>query len=303
MTMPVEMIRDDCATLAGAFSEIRSVNVGGYNLRVARRKAAAGATTPLLIFNGIGANLELLEPFVDALPGIEIVTFDVPGTGASPSTMLPYRYRHLARLADRLMHALGYDGEIDVLGVSWGGGLAQQYAYLYPDRCRRLILAATSAGSIMVPGRLSVLRRLANPRRYNDRSYLKRVAPQLYGGSLRGEPQLIDHHINNLRSPDGLGYLYQLLAIWGWTSLPWLHRLRQRTLIMAGMDDPIVPLLNARILKHLIPLSQLVIFDDGHLFLTTSARKVAPVVQRFLTDTTTKAELKFHPNQSMGADP
>ena len=79
------------------------------------------------------------------------------------------------------MHALGEPDcrEIDVLGVSWGGGLAQQYAYLYPDRCRRLILAATSAGSIMVPGRLSVLRRLANPRRYNDRSYLNGYAATL----------------------------------------------------------------------------------------------------------------------------
>ena len=254
---------------------------------MARRQGDGEPTIPLLIFNGIGGNLELLEPFAEALAGVEIVTFDVPGAGASPGTAVPYRYRHLARLADRLMSKLGYDGEIDVLGVSWGGGLAQQYAYLYPDRCRRLLLAATSTGMVMVPGSLSVLGMLASPRRYYDRNYLKRIAPQLYGGSLREAPDLIDRHVDHIRSPDALGYLYQLLAIWGWTSLPWLHRLHQHTLILAGTDDPIVPLLNARILKYLIPRSQLAVFDDGHLFLTTSAPKVAPVVKQFLTGSIT----------------
>ncbi len=271
----------------GAFSEVKRLEVDGQVLRVGRRRVDHGPGVPLLIFNGIGANLELLEPFVHALQDIEIIAFDAPGAGASPSTMLPYRYRHLARLADRFMKELGYDGEIDVLGVSWGGGLAQQYAYLYPDRCRRLILAATSTGAIMVPGRFSVLRRLANPRRYYDRGYLRRVAPELYGGALRREPNLIDDHVRHIRSPDSLGYLYQLLTIWGWTSLPWLHRLRQRTLIMAGADDPIVPPLNARIMKFLIPGAQLVFFDDGHLFLTTSAHKVAPIVRQFLISTNT----------------
>lgn len=287
MTRADETVQRDGGRSGNAFSEIRRVYVDGRVLRMARRHGDGEPTIPLLIFNGIGGNLELLEPFAEALAGVEIVTFDVPGAGASPGTAVPYRYRHLARLADRLMSKLGYDGEIDVLGVSWGGGLAQQYAYLYPDRCRRLLLAATSTGMVMVPGSLSVLGMLASPRRYYDRNYLKRIAPQLYGGSLREAPDLIDRHVDHIRSPDALGYLYQLLAIWGWTSLPWLHRLHQHTLILAGTDDPIVPLLNARILKYLIPRSQLAVFDDGHLFLTTSAPKVAPVVKQFLTGSIT----------------
>lgn len=288
MTQSQEMVRPAFDPAHTAFSEIRRVEVDGQVLRVARRRTDIALGVPLLIFNGIGANLELLEPFVEALRGIEIIAFDAPGVGASPSTIVPYRYRHLAHLADRLMKELGYDSKIDVLGVSWGGGLAQQYAFLYPDRCRRLILAAASTGAIMVPGRLSALRRLANPRRYYDRSYLKRVAPEIYGGPQHRAPNLIDHHVQHVRPPDGLGYLYQLLAISGWTSLPWLHRLRQPTLIMAGTEDPLVPPLNARILKYLIPGAQLIFFDDGHLFLTTSAHEVAPVVRQFLISTNTK---------------
>ncbi len=272
----------DFAPSDSAFSDIFHVAVDGQLLRVARRRVPGGDMRPLLIFNGIGANLELLEPLVEALEKIEIVTFDAPGVGASPTAILPYRYQDLARLADRLMHQLGYRTQIDVLGVSWGGGLAQQYAYFYPERCRRLILAATSTGAIMIPGRLSVLRRLLDPRRYYDRNYFKRIAPELYGGVSRSEPNILHDHFQHIGSPYGLGYVYQLLAILSWTSLPWLHRLSQHTLIVAGRDDPVVPLLNAKILKHLIPQSELVIVEDGHLFLTTSAPTIAPVVQAFL---------------------
>ena len=142
----------------------------------------------------------------------------------------------------------------------------------------------------MIPGRLSVMTKLINPRRYYDRDYLKRVAPELYGGAMRREPSLVDRHTNHVRPPNGRGYLYQMLAFWGWTSLPWLHRLHQHTLVIAGADDPIIPLPNARILKYLIPQSQLVILDDGHLFLITSAREVAPIVHRFLAG-------RFHHNE------
>ena len=73
----------------------------------------------------------------------------------------------------------------------------------------------------------------------------------------------------------------------GWTSAPWLHQLRQPTLILAGRDDPIVRLSNARLLHLLIPKSTLYIYNDGHLGLVTSAPELAPVVRRFLGRDTT----------------
>ncbi len=267
---------------SAVFSEIRMVDVGGQSLRVGIRHGKS-ATPPLLVFNGIGANLELLEPFVAALPGIEVVVFDVPGIGGSPAPHVPYRYSRLVKLADRLLATLGYDGQVDVLGLSWGGMLAQQYAYANPERCRRLILAATSSGSLMLPGRPSVVGPLTNPRRYSDPDYFRRMAPEIYGGSVRRQPDLIDHHIRRVRPPRGVGYFYQLAALWGWSSLPWLHRLRQPTLVMAGSDDPIVPLANAQLLAQLIRRSELFVIDDGHLFLITRAAEVAPVVMRFLS--------------------
>ena len=275
------------------FSEIKMLDIAGQSLRVGIRRGKR-SLPPLVIFNGIGANLELLEPFVDALKGIEIVVFDVPGVGGSPAPKLPYRYSRIARLTNRLLTALGYTGQVDVLGLSWGGMLAQQYAYVNPDRCRRLILAATYPGWTMVPGHFSAIRKLANPSSHSDPEYFRRVAPELYGGSFRQDPNLIDQHIGRIQPVRGVGYLYQLVALWGWTSVPWLHRLKQPILIMAGTEDPIVPLVNAKIMEHFIRRCELLTIDDGHLFLITRAREAASVVKQFLTRPTEK-NLKISP--------
>ena len=51
----------------------------------------------------------------------------------------------------RVLSKLGI-GVVDVLGLSWGGALAQQFAFQNPRRCRRLVLVATGTGVLMVPG-------------------------------------------------------------------------------------------------------------------------------------------------------
>ena len=272
----------DAASDVTGILEIETLDVAGQHLRVGRRMGKNGIT-PLLLFNGVGANLELVGPFVAKLEdSIPAVIFDVPGVGGSPAPHLPYRLSGIARLGDRLMSQLGYEGAIDVLGVSWGGAAAQQFAHSFPKRCRRLVLAATSPGAIMVPGKPGALAKLASPRRYTDPDFLRKVGAELYGGVYRKHPELLHHHAKHIKPPGGLGYAYQLLAGAGWTSLPWLHRLRQPTLILHGSDDPIVPLTNAKILASLIPESTLRVIDDGHLFLVTRAAEVAPIIARFL---------------------
>lgn len=168
-------------TMLRSGMEIGSVEVDGQVLRVGSRRGSSNKP-PLMIFNGIGANLELVEPFVTALEGVDIIIFDVPGVGGSPASLLPYRFSTLADMATGLLVKLGHMGPVDVIGVSWGGALAQQFAHRYPDRCRRLILAATSPGAIMVPGRPSALAKLVSPRRYTDPEFLAEVGAELYGG-------------------------------------------------------------------------------------------------------------------------
>src|SRR5437868_8109644 len=156
----------------------------GQRLRVALRKGdgkADGTRTPLLLLNGIGVNLEVLQQFVDALdPAIEVIRFDVPGTGGSPTPRTPYRFSVLARLVTKMLDQLGYQ-QVDALGVSWGGALAQQFAFQYPARCRRLILVSTGTGALMVPGNPSVLAKIATPRRYPDPPHMAPLAGVTYG--------------------------------------------------------------------------------------------------------------------------
>lgn len=259
--------------------ETRTIDVDGQMLRVGIQR---GSGTPLLIFNGIGASFELLEPFVQALEGMEVILFDVPGVGKSAPPSLPYRFSGLARLADKMLTALGYAGQVDVLGVSWGGAVAQQFARTCSKRCRRLVLAATTPGVMMVPGRFWVLRSLLSHRRHRDPDYMVRIAPDIYGGVFRRQPQLMRKFAIQLKPPKPLGYFYQQLAFWGWTSIRWLCLLRQRTLVLSGKDDPLVPAMNGRILSFMIPKARFRLIDDGHLFLITSREQVGPLVQRFL---------------------
>jgi poly(3-hydroxyalkanoate) depolymerase len=264
-------------------TELRRVRVLGQEVRVAVRPGT-GPGRPLVLCNGIGASLDLLQPFVDHVdPGIEVIRFDVPGIGGSPLPRVPYNFAMLACFVGRLLDELGHD-RFDALGISWGGGLAQQLAFQHPRRCRRLVLVSTGTGMLMVPARPSVLSKMVTPRRYRDPAYAQAIAAELYGGRMRRQP---DEVRRVLSEPERLGartgYYLQLLAGVGWTSLPALPLIRQRTLILAGNDDPLIPLANARIMHALLPHGSLHVFDDGHLGLLTAADELGPLVSRFLT--------------------
>src|SRR5262249_54703751 len=66
----------------GLAMHIRTKTIDGQPLRIGIRPGVSHLP-PLIVFNGIGASLELVEPFVSALPEREVVTFDVPGSGGS----------------------------------------------------------------------------------------------------------------------------------------------------------------------------------------------------------------------------
>ena len=268
-------------------AEVRTVTIGRQPVRVAIRRGqnepGQPPRVPLLLINGIGAHLELLEPFVRELdPALEVIRFDPPGIGGSPSPARPYWFGGLCKLIARLLTELGYD-QVDVLGISWGGGVAQHFAGFQGSRCRRLVLVATATGTVMLPARPSVLRHMITPRRYLDREHLQRIAGQIYGGLARidTEETAAAMHDDD-RGGLSRGYLYQLAASAGWTSVPFLRLLRQPVLILAGDDDPIIPLANARVMKRLIPNSRLHVYHGGHLGLVTQAADLAQVVDAFL---------------------
>src|SRR5260370_32380140 len=79
----------DEQTEASPKAHMRTIIVKGQRLRIAIR-AGDGTGTPLLLMAGIGSSLEMLQPFVDEVdPAIEVIRFDVPGTGGCPPAALP----------------------------------------------------------------------------------------------------------------------------------------------------------------------------------------------------------------------
>jgi poly(3-hydroxyalkanoate) depolymerase len=267
------------------WARAETVSICGQELRFDIRRGRKG-TTPLLLLNGIGAALELFQPLTDALPpDIEVIRFDVPGTGGSPSPRAPYPFWALACLTTRLLDTLGYTSA-DVLGFSWGGALAQQLALQHPARCRRLILLNTGTGALMIPGSPSSLARLLWPPRTVSLSGLAAYARELSGGEQLPHPAALAPFARALRSTGARDYWYLLSATVGWSSLPWLPLLAQPTLIMAGSRDPLVPLGNARIMHALIPRSQLYVYPGGHLGLLTRPRDLAHQIAGFTSSPT-----------------
>ena len=153
---------------------------------------------------------------------------------------------------------------------------------------RRLVLASTGAGVPGlggVPGSPRALLALATPRRYQSPDYYRRIAGALYGGQARREPDPLLHGsiARFSETPSLEGYFYQLYAISFWTGLPWLWHLRQPTLVLAGDDDPIVPVANGRILTAVIPHARLeIIRGGGHLFPLERPTEIAALVAEFL---------------------
>jgi poly(3-hydroxyalkanoate) depolymerase len=256
------------------------IQVLGQQIRV---RVRAGTGVPLVLCNGIGASLEVLDPLVDQLhPDTTVVRFDVPGAGASPNSPLPYGIPYLAAVLRRLLDKLSLQRPFDVLGLSWGGALAQQFAFQEPRRCRRLIIVATGTGIAMVPGKPTVLAKMITPRRFLDHDYAASIAGDLYGGAVRTDPSVVKRLFERqLMAGSWMGYSHQLLAGSVWTSLFALPLIRQQALIIAGTDDPIIPLSNAHILLRLLPHARLHLHPGGHVDLIANAGELAPVIESF----------------------
>jgi poly(3-hydroxyalkanoate) depolymerase len=274
-------IAHDIAHGSALGSTVQQLTVARQEFRVDIR-TGTGSGAPLLMYSGIGAGLELFQPLVDAIdPAIEVIRVDTPGVGGSPAALRPYTFHELAWMMSRLLDQLGY-GRVDVLGYSWGGALAQQFALQHASRCRRLVLLSTSTGTLSVPGDLRALAGLMMP-------------PDMQIPGLTLRPETLFRTTGRERRSDmstllaalegdgtGRGYLHQLAALGTWTSLPFLPLLSQPVLVMSGDDDPIVPPSNARLMAKLLPDSTLEMFAGGHMEIISSADKLGWTISRFL---------------------
>lgn len=235
---------------------------------------------PLVLINGIGAGNDNWGEFPRAL-GRRCVLADVSATefsNKSPS---------ISGYSNSLVHALrqlGY-GKVDMLGLSWGGAVAQETAIRHSNQIGNLVLVATLPGWTSIPPKHSAQRALLS----KDRSspHFKNNVGNIYGGDIRQNPELAEA-VGIVRAVNTSAYEHQLDAITTW----WNHCLgrtmliRQRTLIMGGKDDPIARPINSRLMAAAIPNSRLYMIGKdeggGHLFLHTRPQKSAFIINQFL---------------------
>ena len=247
-------------------------------LRIHAQSAGEGA--PLQLHTGVWNEMPQWGPLEEHLNANRVITYDAPGVGSSQVPSSPMSMRSLADIGAGILDQLGLDSA-HVLGVSFGGAVAQQMALSHPGRVGRLVLASTSFGGLALPGHPLALFHMMNPFGYHpDR--LGRHAGVMFGGRMRREPELALGL--SMTKPDSRrARLFRLSALAGWTSLPYLRSIRHQTLVLCGDDDPVTPHVNHRIIARLIPSARLhTVQGGGHLALLDSAHEVGPVITAFL---------------------
>ena len=267
-------------TAATSGAQVRDEQLSIKGLRI--HAQIRGEGEPLLLFSGIWGEVGLWEQLLPHLRGFRTIAFDPPGIGRSQMPAFPLTMWALAGFGAAVLDELGVQSA-HVLGASFGGAVAQQMAFSYPSRVRRLVLVSTSFGGFAKPGSPKALWHFIHPRSYHPQR-LERVAGDMFGGRLRTEPELVrSMHIR--RPTNTRAALYRMAPLFGWTSLPWLWAIGQPTLVIAGDDDPVTPLVNHRIIASLMPRATLhTVRGGGHLVLLDSAPEVGPVISSFLHD-------------------
>jgi poly(3-hydroxyalkanoate) depolymerase len=223
-------------------------------------------------------------PFVDYFPSRHIISFDAPGAGRSSTPFYPVPVASLASLAAAVLDSRGVQ-RTDVIGFSYGGAIAQQLAYDYPERVRRLVLAATNFGLGSFFGKPEAMLAMATPLRFYSTAYFELVAAEVYGGVTGRDPAKRSNASGARRRapPSSYGYAMQLLGGAGWSSWGFLPEIRQETLVVCGDDDPLVPVVNARMLAARIPRATLEVVERaGHLLLWDEPERIAPQIGKFV---------------------
>jgi pimeloyl-ACP methyl ester carboxylesterase len=259
----------------------RFVEVSGRSVRV----RVHGEGSPVLLINGLGANVAMWTPLLEQLGKFQVISFDAPGTGKSQAPLLPYTVSRIADVAVHVLDELGLE-RADVLGYSLGGGVAQQLALDHPERVRRLVLVSTSCGAGAIPGSMLALMAVVTPARHYVKSGYKvalkmvNLAPAEKDSTYLKEQTANWHHG---APPSVRGYSLQITAFSMFNSLPWLHRVKHPTLVLSGTDDRLVPMANSAVLAAYLPNARLSVFERwGHYLLHDTASGAGAVVADFL---------------------
>jgi 3-oxoadipate enol-lactonase len=241
----------------------------------------------LLFISGTGGDLRTTPGVFDSPLGrdFDLLAYDQRGLGQTDKPAGPYSMADYADDAAGLLEALGWDSAL-VMGVSFGGMVAQEFALRHPKNVKRLVLACTSAGG--AGGASYPLQELA------ALPFEERFVRQLSISDMRqtaewqrANPAAVERMLGWARAAMALGAddpehargaALQLRARAGHDTWERLARLDMPVLLCAGRFDGIAPLANMRAMAERIPAADLRVYDGGHLFLLQDRRAYADIV-------------------------
>jgi 3-oxoadipate enol-lactonase len=244
-----------------------------------------GDGPPLLFCNGSGATLESSAPIIEQFRRhFDVVAHDQRGLGRTSIPAGPYTMADYAADAAGLLDHVGWATSA-VVGISFGGMVAQEYAVTFPERVTRLALLCTSAGG--AGGASYPLHELA------ARTPAEQAAIGVTLIDTRFTPEWLSGHPHDQALLDARaarppstgerrrGELEQLEARRYhdvWDRLP---KVTAPTMVACGRYDGIAPLANGEAIASRIPDADLRVYEGGHLFVVQD-RTAMPDVVEFL---------------------
>ena len=259
--------------------------------RFACRELGPRGGVPLVLLNHWGATLDNFDPrIVDGLAAKHhVIAVNYRGIGLSGGSA-PMTIDAMARDAIAMIRALGFD-QVDLMGFSLGGFVAQDITLKAPDLIRKLILTGTGpaggegiakVGAVSWPLILKGLLTFRDPKTYlffTSTPNGRRAAKEFL-------TRLKERKAGRDRGPSPRAFLRQLAAIqaWGRQAPQDLGRIRIPVLVANGDNDVMVPTSNSRDMARRIPGANLVIYDDaGHGGIFQHHSAFVPKALAFLT--------------------
>jgi pimeloyl-ACP methyl ester carboxylesterase len=250
-----------------------------------------GAGPPLLFLTGSGSTIASSGPLIDVFASaFDVLVHDQRGLGRTAIPPGPYTMADYAHDVAGLLDHVGWD-TCRVVGVSFGGMVAQELAATWPSRVDRLALLCTSPGG---PGGASYpLHELA------DRPAAEQIEIGLHILDTRFTPEWLAAHPSDQALVDmmakGLkdtktdeqrrGAAEQLQARRRHDVSDRLRSITCPTLVASGAYDGIAPPANGEAIASRIPHSRLEIYQGGHAFFAQDARAL-PEILAFLAEGT-----------------
>jgi pimeloyl-ACP methyl ester carboxylesterase len=269
-------------------AQTKSVSVGGT--RFVYRELGVDSGVPVIFLNHLAANLDNWEPrVVDGIAAKHrVITFDNRGVGASEGKT-PNTIEAMAQDAVAFIRALRLD-QVDLLGFSMGGMIAQVIALKEPQLVRKIILAGTGpAGgkgidSVTKVTYLDTFHAFATFKDPKEYLFFTRTA----NGKAQAKAfvkRLKERTTDRDKAITLRAFNAQLKAIhaWGREQPADLSRIHHPVLVANGDDDRMVPTSNSYDMASRIPNATLRIYPDaGHGGIFQFHERFVPEALEFL---------------------